>query len=66
MSTIELQSMVAELSLEERRQLTAFLVALRQKELSGYREHLAKKIDSNDKADWISFEEFDMRVGIGV
>lgn len=66
MSIKELQSMVAELSLEERRQLTAFLVALRQKELAGYREHLTKKIDSNDKADWISLEEFDRRIGIGV
>ena len=62
MSIAEIQTEVEGLSLDERRQLTAFLVSLRHRELAGYRERLSRKIDSQEEADWVSFEEFDKRV----
>jgi hypothetical protein len=58
----ELQMQLRDLPLDERRQLTAFLLSLRHKELSGYREELAAKIDDKDAANWVSFEEFDKRI----
>lgn len=64
MSIKELKVAVEGLPLEERRQLTAFLVSLRHKELSGYREKLAAKIDDEDATNWVSFEEFDKRINI--
>ena len=62
MSIAEIRAEVEGLSLDERRQLTAFLVSLRHKELAGYRERLAKKIDNKEETQWVSFEEFDQRV----
>jgi len=62
MSIKELQMQLESLPLDERRQLTAFLVSLRHKEMSGYREKLAAKIDDKDPANWVSFEEFDKRI----
>jgi hypothetical protein len=62
MSITELKAEAEGLSLDERRQLTAFLVSLRHKELSGYREKLAEKIDDKDAVNWVSFEEFDKRI----
>ena len=62
MSVNELQDQMAKLSLEDRRQLTAFLVSLRHQELPGYKESLATKIDDTNEANWISLEEFDRRV----
>ena len=62
MSVTELKSQVEGLSLEERRQLTAFLVSLRHQELSQYRERIAEKIDDKEESRWVSFEEFDRRV----
>ena len=62
MSISEIQTQVEGLSLDERRQLTAFLVSLRHRELAGYRESLSEKIDDKNEANWVSFEEFDRRV----
>lgn len=62
MSVTELQNQLASLPLEERRQLTAFLVSLRHQELADYKESLALKIDDTNEANWISLEEFDRRV----
>ena len=62
MSVKELQSQLAALPLDDRRQLTAFLVSLRHQEIAGFREDLAKKIDDHDKESWVSLEEFDRRV----
>jgi len=62
MSIEKLQMQLRDLPLDERRQLTAFLLSLRHKELSGYREQLAAKIDDKDSANWVSFEEFDKRI----
>lgn len=62
MNVEELQNELAALSLDDRRQLTAFLVSLRHQELAGYREGLTTKIDDQDQENWISLEEFDRRV----
>jgi len=62
MSISDIKSEVQGMTLDERRQLTAYLVSLRHKELSGYREQLASKIDDSDSENWVSFEEFDRRV----
>lgn len=63
MKVDELRSEVDGLSLDERRQLTAYLVSLRHKELEGYRERLADKIDDDVQENWVSFEELDRRLG---
>ncbi len=62
MSISELKVQVEGLSLDERRQLTAYLVGLRHKELQEYRESLTAKINDTSAANWVSFEEFDKRV----
>ena len=62
MSIAEIKAKLEGMSLDERRQLTAFLVSLRHKELSGYRESLTEKIDDSEENNWVSFEEFDRRV----
>jgi hypothetical protein len=62
MSVAELKAQVEGLSLDERRQLTAFLVSLRHREMEGYRQKIAEKIDDKTEAGWVSFEEFDRRV----
>jgi len=62
MSITEIQTKIEGLSLDERRQLTAFLVSLRHKELAGYRERLSGKIDCQEESKWVSFEEFDKRI----
>ena len=63
MSLLEIQTQVEGLSLDERRQLTAFLVSLRLREISGYQERLSAKIDDKNESNWVSFEEFGKRVG---
>ena len=62
MSISELNAQVEGLSLDERRQLTAYLVGLRHKELQEYRESLTTKINDDSASNWVSFEEFDKRV----
>ena len=64
MSIAEIKTQVNNLSLDERRQLTAYLVGLRHKELSGYRETLTTKIDDDSAENWVSFEEFDRRISV--
>lgn len=62
MSIAELKEEVARLNSDERRQLTAYLIGLRHKEMQGYRESLAVKIDAHSPENWVSFEEFDLRI----
>jgi hypothetical protein len=58
----EIKSEIESLSSEERRQLSAFLVTLRHKELAEYRSAIAKKIDDVNPENWLSLEEYDQRV----
>jgi hypothetical protein len=55
---IEIESLPA----EERRQLSAFLVTLRNRELAEYRSAITEKIDDANPENWVSLEEYDQRV----
>ena len=54
---------VEALPADERRKLAAFLVALRHKDFAAYRTRMAERIDDKDPQNWMTFEEFDERLG---
>ena len=62
MSITEIKSQLDIMSLDERRQLTAYLVGLRHKDMADYRDSLTVKIDDSSIENWVSFEEFDKRI----
>lgn len=62
MSVNEIKSEIESLPLEERRQLAAYLVALRHKDLAEYRTAMAGKIDDLNPENWLSLEEYDQRL----
>lgn len=62
MSIQELKEELKTLSAPERRQLAAFLVTLRHRDLAGYRERLARKMDDDDPAHWLTLEQLDQRL----
>ena len=62
MSVNEIKSEIESLPLEERRQLAAYLVALRHKDLAEYRTAMAGKIDDRNPENWLSLEEYDQRL----
>ena len=62
MDIADLKNELQSLPPDERRQLSAFLISPRHKELSGYRERLAEKIDDSNGDNWVSFEEFNTRI----
>ena len=64
MNITEIKTQVNNLSLDERRQLSAYLVGLRHKELADYRQHLTTKINDDSVENWVAFEEFDRRISI--
>ena len=62
MSGEEINSALESLAVEDRRQLAAYLIALRHKDLAGYRASMAAKIDNRNPDNWLSLAEFDSRV----
>ena len=58
----EIKSEVEALPADERRRLAAFLVSLRHKELAGYRERMAEKINDQSQDKWLTLEELDQRL----
>ena len=62
MSIQEIKSEIEALPADERRQLTAFLVSLRHKDLAGYQGQMARKIDDQTPEKWLSLEELDQRL----
>lgn len=62
MSVEEIKSEIESLAVEDRRQLAAYLIALRHKDLAGYRASMAAKIDNGSPDNWLSLEEFDSRI----
>ena len=62
MSIQEIKSEVETLPADERRQLAAFLVSLRHKDLAGYQGRMAHKIDDQTPEKWLSLEELDQRL----
>ena len=58
----ELKSALEGLSSDDRRQMAAFLVSLRHKDLAEYRASLGRKIDDTDPDQWLTLEDFDRRL----
>jgi hypothetical protein len=58
----EIRSELEILSAEERRRLSAFLVALRHRDLVGYRARMAQRIDDAKLENWLTLEELDQRL----
>jgi hypothetical protein len=61
----EIKSEVEALPADDRRQLAAFLVSLRHKDLAGYRSRMASKIDDESPEKWLTLEEFDQKLEAG-
>ena len=62
MNVDQIKSEIEALSIEDRRQLAAHLVALRHRELAGYRSRMAAMIADTTAGNWLSLEEMDQRL----
>ncbi len=62
MSLTELKLKVDRLTPEERRQLTAYLVARDRMLNPEFREELVRKIDDRNPEHWVSLEEAERRL----
>ncbi len=62
MSLTELKSEVDRLPVEERRQLTAYLVARERMLDPEFRQELTRKIDDKNEERWVSLEEVEKRL----
>lgn len=62
MSIQEIRSELEALPAEERKELAAFLISLRHKDLAGYRARMAGKIDEKSPESWLTLEELDQRL----
>jgi hypothetical protein len=58
----EIKSELQALPADERRELAAFLVSLRHKDLVGYRARMSDKIDDQSPENWVTLEELDQRL----
>lgn len=58
----EIKSELEALPANDRRELAAFLVSLRHKDLAGYRARMAEKIDDQSADSWVNLEELDQRL----
>ena len=58
----EIKSELEALPVEERKELAAFLISLRHKDLAGYRAKMSDKIDDKSPENWMTLEEFDQRL----
>jgi hypothetical protein len=58
----EIKSELQALPVDERRELAAFLVSLRHKDLVGYRARMSDKIDDQSPENWVTLEELDQRL----
>jgi hypothetical protein len=58
----EIKQELEVLPADERRELAAFLVSLRHKDLDGYRARMAAKIDDPSEEKWVTLEELDRRL----
>ncbi len=62
MSIQEIKSEMETLPRDERRELAAFLVSLRHRELNDYRARMAEKIDDASAGKWATLDELDERI----
>lgn len=61
MSLAELKQGAEHLTPEERRHLTAHLVALERKSDPGFKQRLADKIDDQTPGQWVNLEQVNLR-----
>ena len=62
MSIQEIKSELQALPADERRELAAFLVSLRHKDLAGYRARMFEKIDDQSPEKWVALEQLNQRL----
>ncbi len=62
MSLAELKQEAAHLTPEERRHLTAYLVALDRKADPDFKRRLADKIDDKTPGQWVALEDAEKRL----
>ncbi len=65
MGVMELKRELAKLPPEDRREVAAFLVALRHDESGDFKDRLSAMIDDKDPANWMTLEEFDKKQAPG-
>ena len=63
MSLQDLKSEIERMPCADRRQLAAFLVTLRHRDIAGYRNELARKIDDQNPDNWVALEDLSRRLG---
>ena len=59
----DLKSEIERMPSEDRRQLAAYLVTLRHRDIAGYRSELARKIDDKNPDNWVALADLDRRLG---
>jgi hypothetical protein len=59
----DLKSEIERMPSTDRRQLAAFLVTLRHRDMAGYRSELARKIDDQNPDNWVAWEDLGRRLG---
>ena len=62
MSIQEIKSEIEALPAHDRKELVAFLVSLRHREIAGYRARMSSRIDDSDPSKWLTLEEMDQRL----
>ena len=58
----EIKAKLEVLSAGERRELAAFLVSLRHKDLAAYQARMSDRIDDQNPEKWVTLEELDQRL----
>jgi predicted SnoaL-like aldol condensation-catalyzing enzyme len=64
MSIDAIKQELAGLDADGRQQIIAYLVSINQRENPEYRTKMARKIDDNDPAHWLTLEEFDQKLSL--
>lgn len=58
----KIKSEIQALPADERKELAAFLVSLRHKDLAGYRARMSDKVDDQSQETWLTLEELNQRL----
>lgn len=62
MSIQEIKAELETMPADDRRKLSAYLVSLRHRDLAGYRETMARRIDDVEPGNWLTREEMEKRL----
>jgi hypothetical protein len=63
MSIAAIKSEIANLPLEERRELIGYIVSLNRKDNEEFMRKMAEKIDDKSPERWLTLEEVEKRLG---